>query len=61
MKLKSRFSTAGFVEISADETKATIFDTDIKEAEAMIDNLAGVIEDLANLLNRSVSIIINND
>lgn len=58
MKLQCRL-THNLVEISVDETNTTVFKSDPREVEEMIENLSSVIEDLAKLLNKQANIIID--
>lgn len=49
MKVTTRISASGFIEIKVDEIETTIFKYDKKEISDMIENLLEVIEDLEKL------------
>ena len=49
MKLETRFSSSGFLEIKVDEIEATIFKNYSSEIDELIFNLESVIEDLKTL------------
>ena len=48
MELKCRL-THSFAEIKIDEIETTIFKTDTKEIDSMIENLLSIIDDLERL------------
>lgn len=49
MKLTTRISASGFIEIKVDEIETTIFKNSKIEIEQMIDNLLNVIDELEQL------------
>lgn len=49
MKLTTRISASGFIEIIVDEIETTVFNDSSREIEDMIENLKEVIEDLEKL------------
>jgi hypothetical protein len=49
MKLSTRISASGFIEILTDEIEVTIFNDSTKEIDDLISNLESVIEDLKSL------------
>jgi hypothetical protein len=49
MKLTTRISASGFIEIKVDEIETTIFKHSKNEIEQMIDNLLNVIDELEKL------------
>lgn len=53
MKLITRISASGFIEIKVDEIETTIFQDSTKEIDAVIENLEEVIEDLKRLKENS--------
>lgn len=46
MKLDTRFSSSGFLEIKVDEIESTVFKNDSLEIDSLISNLESVINDL---------------
>ena len=53
MKLTAR-TTHAFVEIKVDEIETTVFKSNLKEIEDMIQNLLDVVNDLASYTDKSV-------
>lgn len=49
MKITSRHSSSGFIELKVDEIETTIFKTDIDEIETTIINLVSVAQELSEL------------
>lgn len=49
MKLSTRISASGFIEIIVDEKEVTIFNDSIKEIDDFVSNLESVIEDLKRI------------
>jgi len=49
MKLKTRFSSSGFIEIKVDEVETTIYKDSLLEIELLIENLESVIDDLKKI------------
>lgn len=49
MKLSTRISSSGFIEIIVDEIEATIFNDSSKEIDDFVSNLESVIEDLKRI------------
>lgn len=49
MKLTTRFSASGFIEIKIDTIEETIFKNSKEEIDELIENLKSVIEDLGAL------------
>jgi len=52
MKITTRISASGFIEIKVDEIETTIFKDSKKEISDMIENLLEVIEDIEKLINK---------
>ena len=50
MKISTRISPSGFIEIMVNEIETTIFKDDIAEAEELINNLQNVIDDIKKLI-----------
>ncbi len=53
MKLTAR-TTYAFIEIKVDEIETTVFKSNPKEIEEMINNLLDVVNDLASYTDKSV-------
>lgn len=49
MKLITRTSSSGFIEIKVDEIEVTIFQNSTNEINSFIENLEDVIEDLKRI------------
>lgn len=56
MKIKTRWSSSGFLELKTDQQETTVFKKDVHEINEIINNLISVIEDLASIKNQSVTI-----
>ena len=56
MKLTTRISASGFIEIKVDEIETTIFKHSKNEIDDMITNLLDVVEDLAKLSDLQMSV-----
>ena len=57
MKIKTRWSSSGFLELKTDQQETTVFRKDVQEIDEIINNLISVIEDLASLKEQSVTVI----
>ena len=53
MKIITRISASGFIELKVDEIETTIFKTDENELENTIFNLLQVVEDLASISGKN--------
>jgi len=54
MKITTRISASGFIELKVDEIETTIFKTDVDEAKQTISNLIDVINDLSDIANLDI-------
>lgn len=60
MKIKSRYSSSGFIELNVDEIECTIFKNEKEEATDLINNLISIINDLTAITGRDISDHIND-